>query len=97
MPNVAENYPVLGPFLKMLRRLGRENASVLNVTEGGWYKPQVSRGSISRDYVLNMINNRYGVSPEEVLDCESLMAENTVLPVYLQHQVFYMLANIDYS
>jgi hypothetical protein len=97
MPTIPWDYPILGPFLAMLKRNGRETRSVLSASEDGWYKPSCTGLSINRAFVMDSIQCRYGLEVEDIQGVESMMDEVRALPVFLNHVVFERLMITDYS
>jgi len=97
MPNLPRDYPLLGPFVSMLERCGRESKIVLSSSEDGWYKPNCASGPIDRVYALETVCSRYDVTSDEVAECEAMMHEVKRLPVFLSHRVFLQLSNVDYN
>jgi hypothetical protein len=49
-----------------------------------------------RFHVVDMVCNRYGLTQEEIEECESLIRSITELPCYIQHFVFVKLQITDY-
>jgi hypothetical protein len=91
---VTPSYPILGPFVGVLRRLGRPSAVVQSLQES--WKPRLSDVTVDRAVALEAIWTRYSISPEEVHDVETLMMRVDSLPAYLEHPVFGKLCAADY-
>jgi hypothetical protein len=91
---VTPSYPILGPFVGTLRRLGRPSAVVQSLQES--WKPRLSDVTVDRAVALEAIWTRYSISPEEVHDVETLMMRVDSLPAYLEHPVFGKLCAADY-
>jgi hypothetical protein len=92
---VDPNYPILGPFVSVLRRLGRPNPTPLCELQESW-KPSMSGINIDRASVVESVCRRYSLTPQAIFDAESLIREVTSLPAYVQHPVFDALADVDY-
>lgn len=95
-PNIPEEYPILGPFIASLRRLGKENASVVSASEDGWYKPQVESVSVNRTSAMVSICTRYGLSVVDVERVEHTIGNIKALPAFISDPVFLALRDVDY-
>jgi hypothetical protein len=96
MPSLPENYPVLGPFLAMLRRNGKEGTAVVSASEDGWYKPQTSGVAVDRRSVMQAMTARYDLDEGDIIDCEELLNCVDGLPVFVSHKVFERFKLVDY-
>jgi len=94
---VPKDYPILGPFLETLKRLGQPSDDVhLNLVES--WKP---RGDVNFHLdvaeSLAAIENRYGISPCDVKRVEKLLLQVNRLPAYIEDSVFDLLCDVDYA
>lgn len=99
------NYPILGWFIDMLRRLGKPPGvnCVSKLVEDFDYKTQLTatdRVVLTDEEVVlleDMIINRYQIDQTDLLEVKLLFAGNKLLPVLLVHPVFDRLASVDYG
>jgi len=97
MPGVPRDYPILGPFLSTLCRLGKETNRVVSASEDGWYKPQVSAVSVNRRMAIEAICERYDLTEEDIVRVEGLIGRVRALPAFLSDPVFLALSARDYA
>lgn len=93
--SVDPSYPVFGAFLEMLKRLGTRMNKPLASLQESW-KPQLTGIPVNRESVLEAMEIRYGVTPEEVASVEELLRRVKSLPAYIEHPVFDRLCVADY-
>jgi hypothetical protein len=92
---IPEGYPIFGPFLGVLRRLGSASPTALKRLEES-LKPISTGGTLIPQEAENAIMFRYGISLEEIIDVTRLLSQITSLPAYVEHIVFDKLASVDY-
>lgn len=93
--NITEDYPIFGPFLGVLRRLGTSSPSALRRLEES-LKPTSTGGTLIPKEAETAILLRYGITIEDVRRVEILLSKITFLPAYVEDPVFDLLATIDY-
>ena len=99
---VPEDYPTLGAFVSMAKRLRADHAGaqiaprvhLSNFMEDHQYKLRTS--SATRRVVLAFMLQRYGISEEEVIECELLLKQVKRLPVLICHPAFEKMRAVDY-
>lgn len=103
--NVSDDYPILGSFLKKLRRLGvaRAGGQVHRtigfnaVWESNWYKTRVDVGLIDSKITIQAVCERYGFTPDDLFRVEELIGKVNTLPAYIEDPVFDRLVEVDYQ
>jgi hypothetical protein len=96
---VPRNMPILGPFLEKMDDLSYSpldnEKEIQNMLweEKPWmeHRPKVETFSLDRQYALEILEERYGITPEQVTEVEKMIREVESLPWYLGHEVFQML------
>jgi hypothetical protein len=96
---VPLHYPILGAFLKALQRMGISEGHISenSVIEDAAYKTKQVVGSFARDVAMNMVCARYGLTEEQIQQCEQLCDKVDDLPAYIEHSVFMRLLEVDYA
>jgi hypothetical protein len=92
--HVPDNYPILGSFLKMLRKFGQPSNVVIQTEK--FEIIFVEQCTVNRAFALDLISYRYGLTISDVNRVENLIASVTKLPVYLEDMAFLRLAETDY-
>jgi hypothetical protein len=92
---ITSDYPIFGPFLEVLRRLGRVSPSALRRMEES-QKPTATGGTLIPDEAVQAIFMRYGITAEDVFRVERLLGQINSLPAYVEDPVFDLLAVVDY-
>jgi hypothetical protein len=92
---IPYEYPILGPFIKLMLEKGIETDLVL---KRKFKKIEVSYfdSLLDRDFVLGAIESRYGISEDMVSDFESILKDLNYFPVMINHPVFDLLM-FDYE
>jgi DNA-directed RNA polymerase subunit RPC12/RpoP len=91
MGDVPDHFPVLGAFRKKLFNLGREGAPIRNK-----FKPMSQMNeTLDREFVLEWMYDRYGITTEEVEEVEDMINKIPSLPYFIGHDIFTKLAE-DY-
>jgi hypothetical protein len=100
-PNIPEDYPILGVFLKMMHKLGRKpTMSRIDYVERA--KPYKVLGEADPNFKLDvraaeqMIEERYGLTVGDIRRMEKKMEKVTVLPWIVVDPGFVRLQEIDY-
>jgi hypothetical protein len=103
-PKIEESYPIVGAYLvriqELLRAEGLEEQArhiSLNryVVENAVYK---KRGLVAnRPVVLRLVEERYGISEDEVLSLERLLRSVSRLPCVISHPALQKLIDVDYQ
>jgi hypothetical protein len=96
MQTIPPEYPILGPFVAAMYRLGTDTSRVLGA-EDGWYKPKMTSNGVDRDFALAQIEHRYGITVADVRRVEGLLSGLTTLPCFVVDPVFDVLADTDYA
>lgn len=99
---VSEDYPILGAFVQMAKRLRADRADAVPAPrvhlsafmEDHQYKLRTA--SAPREVVLAFMHHRYGISEEEVCECEALLSQVERLPVLICHPAFEKMRGVDY-
>jgi hypothetical protein len=101
--DVPDDYPLIGAFKRLANRLPRAtseraNALIMDeyIREGARYK-LLRAAPIARKYVINAIIERYDISEQQVIECESYILSIPSLPALIQHPVFVKLRDVDYA
>jgi hypothetical protein len=101
---VPDDYPLLGPFIRTLARLGvtdgLAHTKLESVIESWAYKVRLTSNNTifaSRSEALLSIEARYGISAHDVENAENLIRQVKTLPALVSHPVFGVLARVDYS
>jgi hypothetical protein len=92
MPLVADDHPVLGSYLRMMRRMG---AAGHRDFAHNPYKLNPG-GGIERAPYLEFMCRRYETSHEEIFDLECLFDSISAVPVFYTHPLIIKMANRDY-
>jgi len=96
-------YPILGPFIASLRRLGdkvysgRSASDVIDESYHNRIKRVSAAVVASRGHVLQMIEQRYGLTIDEVVEIEQLFDQVTSLPCFVSHPGILKLREVDYA
>jgi hypothetical protein len=91
MGEIPSHFPLLGTFRNKLFSLGRKGAIIRNK-----YKPMSEMNEfLDREFVLQWMFNRYGITVNEVLEVEAIINKIPSLPYFIGHDIFTKLA-IDY-
>jgi len=97
---IPKDYPILGPFLVTLSRLG-EWHSLLDarkiLSENHDFKAMSSVSSLDRKFALMAISERYNLSIEDLCRVEDELGRIAALPAYIQDPVFQRLVEMDYE
>jgi hypothetical protein len=96
MPLVADDLPLLGPFLAVLRRHGDadEKGEVEELNDNP-YKV-VGSNLVTRDVYMAFVCHRYGTTKDEIEELEDMLTAVNQLPVLLSHPLVARLALRDY-
>jgi hypothetical protein len=96
--HIPPEYPIFGPFVQTLLRLGRECYVHGKDIGEGWYRIRVDAGTvISRKRFLQMIEKRYDITERDVLEVEALIRAVDSLPAIVYHWTFARLGAVDYG
>jgi hypothetical protein len=94
---IPRDYPLLGPFLGMLERLGEPfKAAADRVIESYAYKPQVGAFTL-RESTVDAIMTRYSLNQCDLDRVKDLCASIPSLPIFLHDPVFKRLQEVDYA
>jgi hypothetical protein len=98
---VAEDYPILGALNSVAQRLAGQTdcSAVLNdpyIVENAQHKVFGGRYA-SRGHVMELMCDRYGVTPAEVEGAEALLESVTEVPCFVSHVVFERMRMVDYA
>jgi len=93
---IPRDYPILGPYIATLEKLGVKNQSVLSASEDGWYKPQTTAVSVDWQVCADYMCSRYSVTINDIIRVEKLIRSVRKLPALLIDPVFIALAR-DYG
>jgi hypothetical protein len=90
------DYPILGTWLDQMGLLGVETNYVAPQHK---YEAMLREEEfiLDRDYVLEMIESRYGLTQAQVIDVEELIRSVSSLPCIVTHEVFTVLGRVDYD
>jgi hypothetical protein len=97
MKTVPRDYPILGPYLAALERVGRCTEKVVKSSEDGWYKPSVDAGSVDRALALSAICDRYDTTVADIVELETLFDNVHSLPVLVMHPLLVQMQRVDYG
>lgn len=81
--NVPFSYPILGPFIALMKALGIENDLELRHK---WQRIRVDTScdlQVDTDAILAMFHHRYGITAEEVVEFHALLDTIVSFPVLL--------------
>jgi hypothetical protein len=93
--HIPPDYPILGPFLAMLKSFGPQETVAVHLLEK-YETISVAPCTVDRAFTLELIEYRYGLSISDVDRVEKLISKVKALPVYLEDMVFQRLAEVDY-
>lgn len=96
---IDRNYPLLGPFLAVYDRLGTQGKKdSLESPFENPYKPCMNNSrAVDREAILNLIEARYSISRDEVLEAEAQLVCVRSLPAFASHPVWLRLRQVDYD
>ena len=100
--SVPEDYPILGAFVAMAKRLRathagatqRSRTSMQLFVEDHQYK--LRSADAPRSVVLKFMLDRYNIDEQTVLECEALLDRVVSLPVLICHPAFERMREVDY-
>jgi len=94
--NIPPDYPLLGPFLAMLKRLGSSSSLTPNaIIESFDYKAKGGVFTVKEE-TLAAIKRRYQFTTAELESAALLMKSVHTLPVMISHPCFERLLAVDY-
>jgi len=93
--NVPDNYPILGPYLLMLRRCGTECFIQSIMQHHKPTSPHVT--PIDREEAIEWIHDRYDIEPREITEFEDLCNSVAQLPVVIVSPLLSKLLAVDYA
>lgn len=100
------DYPILGAFRGVAARLAAvagqaDRVSRMskdpNIIENAQHKVYAKVESVSRSSALEAIEWRYGITAEEVVEAEALLAQVCRIPAFVSHPVFAKMRDVDYA
>jgi hypothetical protein len=100
---IPSNYPIIGAMLDKARSLsdhGPRLEKIINdpyIREGHRHKVFGKANTICREHVIQLMCDRYGVSPVDVEEAEWLISKVEELPCFVSHHVFEKMRDVDYA
>jgi hypothetical protein len=94
--NIPANYPIVGPFIAMLARLGKDGPVTAEQAVESWAFKAKGGAFICPAGVYDSLRERYGITPLDCEEVERLCESVTSLPVFMSHHVFVVLMQRDY-
>lgn len=93
---VPMDYPIFGPFLAALLRLGMDPGHPLGGLEESW-KPKITTIVVlNREEAIAAIVARYNIEAVWIEEVEELFNNLVSLPAYVEHPLFDRLCDVDY-
>jgi len=91
---VPAEYPLLGPFIATLRRLGE---SYNGEAPSESWRPKALAHNVDRAACLEKMCHRYDLSVGDIIEMEEQMRQISSLPALLSHPGYLALARVDYG
>jgi len=101
--DVPENYPILGPFLAIMKRSEKtfkyEEPHVNHSRPSenfNWFKTSIKSFELDHHVASEIICQRYGLDLYDIIHVTQMLLSITHFPCFISHFVFNKMAEIDY-